>query len=186
MRKIVAVEYLSLDGIMSDPMWTMPYFNEEIGTRQDAWIAQSGSLLLGRVTYEGMSAAWMANEGGDGFTTRINTIPKHVVTETLTELTWNAAPLSGDIAEEVRALKQGEGADILIYGSGVLVRALLDHGLLDEFHLIVCPVVVGEGQRLFSEDSRAALQLTNVHATATGVVVLSYQTEASSGANEGT
>ncbi|WP_019586512.1 dihydrofolate reductase family protein [Deinococcus apachensis] len=183
MRKIIAVEYLSLDGIMSDPMWTAPYFNEELGELQDRWLFGSDTLLLGRVTYEGMSAAWMANTDGDRFTGRINALPKYVVTRTLTDLTWNAASLSGDIAGEVRALKQGEGADILIYGSGVLVRSLLEHGLIDELRLIVCPVVVGEGRRLFSQESRAAFQLAEVKTTATGVVVLSYRTEPSSGAS---
>lgn len=177
MRKIIAVEYLSLDGIMSDPMWTAPYFNEELGELQDRWLFGSDTLLLGRVTYEGMSGAWMARTDGDGFTARINALPKHVVTRTLTDLTWNAAPLSGDVAGEVRALKQGEGADILIYGSGVLVRSLLEQGLIDEFRLIVCPVVVGGGRRLFSEDSRAALHLAEARTTATGVVVLTYQAE---------
>lgn len=175
MRKIVAVEYLSLDGIMSDPVWTAPYFNGELGARQDRWLAESGSLLLGRVTYEGMSAAWMANTGGDGFTTRINALPKHVVTRTLTDLTWNAAPLSGDLAGEVGALRQGEGGNVLIYGSGVLVRSLLEHGLLDELHLILCPVVVGEGKSLFGGGQRAALHLGGVEPTATGVAVLSYR-----------
>lgn len=177
MRKIIAVEYLSLDGIMSDPMWTAPYFNGELGELQDRWLFGSDTLLLGRVTYEGMSGAWMARPDDDGFTARINTLPKHVVTRTLTDLTWNATPLSGDIAGEVRALKGGEGANILIYGSGVLVRSLLEHGLIDEFHLIVCPVVVGEGRRLFSGESRAALHLEEVQTTATGVVVLSYRPE---------
>lgn len=177
MRRIVAVEYLSLDGIMSDPLWTAPYFNEEIGAKQDGWIAGSDSLLLGRVTYEGMSVAWMANTDGDGFAGRINALPKHVVTHTLTALTWNAAPVTGDIAGEVQALKQGEGEDLLIYGSGVLVRALLEHGLIDEFHLIVCPVVVGEGRRLLLEDSRATLHLADTHTTATGVVILTHRSE---------
>lgn len=177
MRKVIAVEYLSLDGIMSDPMWTMPYFNEELGGWQDRWLAESGSLLLGRVTYEGMSGAWMARPDDDGFTRRINALPKHVVTRSLTDLTWNATPLPGDAAGEVRALKEGEGGSLLIYGSGVLVRSLLEHGLIDELHLIVCPVVVGEGQRLFPGGSRAALHLAEVRTTATGVVVLSYRTE---------
>ncbi|AZI44049.1 dihydrofolate reductase [Deinococcus psychrotolerans] len=177
MRRIVAVEYLSLDGIMSNPMWTAPYFSEELGTLQDTWITGSDSLLLGRVTYEGMSTAWIANTDGSTFTERINALPKHVATRTLTDLAWNATPLSHDIVEEVRALKQGEGANVLIYGSGELVRSLLEHHLIDEFHLIVCPVVVGEGRRLFSEDSRAALHLASTHATTTGVIVLSYRTE---------
>lgn len=177
MRNIIAVEYLSLDGVMSDPMWTAPYFNEELGELQDRWLNGSDSLLLGRVTYEGMSGAWMANTDGDGFTNRINALPKHVVTRTLTDLTWNATPLTGDVAEEISALKQGEGGTLLIYGSGVLVRSLLERGLIDEFHLIVCPVVVGEGTHLFSGDSRAALHLAKVQTTATGVVVLTYQPE---------
>ncbi len=174
MRKIIAAEYLTLDGVMSDPAWTMPYWSDELAKIQDKLNRESDLLLLGRVTYDGMSKAWPTMpdvEGAD----RMNALPKLVATRTLTQLEWNAVAIQGDVIEELRKVKQQPGQHILIYGSGALVRSLLKHDLIDEYRLMVYPVVLGKGKRLFSEDSETTLVLTNSITTDKGVVVLTYQ-----------
>jgi dihydrofolate reductase len=139
MRKIIAAEYLTLDGVMSDPAWTMPYWSDELAKIQDKLNRESDLLLLGRITYDGMSKAWPTMpdvEGAD----RMNALPKLVATRTLTQLEWNAVAIQGD-----------------------------------EYRLMVYPVVLGKGKRLFSEDSETTLVLTNSITTDKGVVVLTYQ-----------
>ena len=133
------------------------------------------SLLLGRVTYQGFAAAWPTMKDEDGFADRINSLPKFVASTTLDTMEWNAQPLHGDVAEAVTHLKQEPGQDILIYGSGELVRFLMQHDLIDEYRLMVHPVVLGSGKRLFETGSQAPLKLLNTQTTSTGVAVLTYQ-----------
>lgn len=177
MRKIIAAEYISLDGVMENPAWTGPYFNEEVSQMQSELLLASDALLLGRVTYEGMSQAWLsrAGAGADAFTDRINSIPKYVLTSTLTEPTWNATFLTGDGLEQIRQLKAQPGRDLLVYGSADLLNALHQHGLVDEYHLILAPVTVGQGKRLFAEGGELSqLQLLNTQSTSTGMLILTY------------
>lgn len=178
MRKIIAAEYVSLDGVMENPAWTGPYFNPEISQAQNELLFASEALLLGRVTYESMSQAWLSRSGADAFTDRINSLPKYVVSATLTEPTWNASFLKGDFMEEIRQLKAQPGQNLLVYGSADLLNALHQCGLVDEYHLIVAPVTVGQGKRLFAEGGeRGKLQLLNTRPTSTGMVILTYGRE---------
>jgi dihydrofolate reductase len=187
MRKIVAAEYVTVDGVMTDPGgvgeiehggWSNAYFNDELAKYQSDQLFASDALLLGRVTYEGFAAAWPSQEEEEGeFGIRMNALPKFVASTTLTEpLEWNATLLEGDVAEAVRRLKQQPGQDILVYGSGELVNTLMRHDLIDEYRLMVHPVILGVGQRLFREGSeRTALRLAAAETTGTGVVMATYQ-----------
>ncbi len=175
MRKMIAAEYLSLDGVIEEPRWTGAYWNDELAKLQHDLLFSSDALLLGRVTYQGMSQAWPSSTDEQGFADRMNSLPKHVATTTLKDLEWNASPIERDVTEELRKLKQQSGQNILIYGSATLVQSLLPHGLIDEYRLMVCPVVIGKGKRLFTDGSEAKLKLVDTKTTSAGVVILSYQ-----------
>ncbi|GAB4021015.1 hypothetical protein GCM10028808_64500 [Spirosoma migulaei] len=114
MRSLIAVEYVSLDGIMENPAWTAPYFNEEVGAFQRDQLFASDGLLLGRVTYQGMAAAWPTVRDTDGFAERINGLPKYVASRSLQQTEWNARLLTGDLVEAVRELKQQSGQNVLL------------------------------------------------------------------------
>jgi dihydrofolate reductase len=175
MSKVVAAMYLTLDGVMENPAWTAPYFNEEVAQTQQQLLFASDGLLLGRVTYEAFAAAWPGRTDEDGFADRINSMPKYVASRTLTSAEWNATILPADVLEAVGQLKQQPEQNLLIYGSGQLVRTLLQHNLIDELLLMVHPVVLGTGQRLFTEESKATLELVNSKTTSTGVLLLTYR-----------
>jgi dihydrofolate reductase len=177
MRKIVAATYLSLDGVMEDPSWTAPYWNEELAAVQHRLLFESDALLLGRLTYQGFAQAWPSMTDADGFADRMNSLPKYVATTTLSQLEWNASVVRGDVTEEVQRLKQAPGQNILLYASGTLVRSLLSSGLIDEYRLMVHPMVLGHGKRLFEEGSEVKLRLKGVQTTSTGVAVMTYGTE---------
>lgn len=176
MRKLTAAIYLTLDGVMEHPAWTSPYFNAELARVQHELLATHGALLLGRVTYEAFAAAW-PNMPHEEEADRMNTLPKFVASRTLTTTTWNAELLPGpDAAEAVARLKQQPGPDLLLYGSGELAATLRQHGLIDTYCLMVFPVVLGEGQRLFAEGSGPSyFQLVAAQTTSTGVSVLTYR-----------
>jgi dihydrofolate reductase len=172
MAKIVAVEYLSLDGVFENPAWTRPYFDETVGAFQAEAMQWADALLMGRVTYEGMSQAWpaMGNDpstGGD----IMNSIGKYVPTSTLTEPAWNATFLTGDAVQEATRLKSGE-ENLVIYGSGQLTETLRSAGLIDEYRLLICPVVLGEGRRLFTDSTPSDFTLTENRAAPSGMVLL--------------
>jgi dihydrofolate reductase len=185
MRRIVASEYVSLDGVMQDPGgvgefehggWTAPYWSDELASYKHDELFSSDGLLLGRVTYEGFAAAWPSmTEEGD-YAERMNTFPKYVVSRTLTDVKWaNSHVLSGDLEKEVRTLKQQTGRDILIFGSGALVRSLARLDLIDEYRLQTYPVVIGSGTRLFGpDDEPKPLTLVDTKPLGSGVVILTY------------
>ena len=180
MRKLVAVELVSVDGVMESPEeWAFSYSNDEMEEANSAGMAASDAMLLGRVTYEGMVTFWPNQPGGTPMVDYINSVPKHVVSETLEEpLEWNNSTLirRSEFAEEIAGLKRRPGKDITIIGSGALVRSLLGEGLLDELRLMVHPVVVGSGKRLFEEGGdRKALELVDSKTFSTGVVYLTYR-----------
>jgi dihydrofolate reductase len=175
MRKVVAAIYLSLDGVMENPGWTGPYFNEELAKLQHELLFASDALLLGRVTYQGFAAAWPTMKDEEGFADRMNSMPKFVASTTLKEMEWNAQVLGGNLGEEVASLKQQPGQNLLIYGSSKLIRSLLPHNIIDEYRLMIFPVVLGTGQRLFDNGSQASLQLVDTKTTSTGVAILTYQ-----------
>lgn len=173
MRKIVLSEYLSLDGVLENPAWTMPYWSDEIGTFKYEELFASDALLLGRVTYEGFAAAWPSMTDEHGFADRMNNLPKFVATRSLNQLTWNAQPINEPIVDAIVALKQQPGENILIYGSGELAQTLIAHNLIDQYNLLIYPVVLGSGQRLF-RDTTTTLQLAETKAFDSGVVLMSY------------
>ena len=179
MRRVVAVELVSVDGVFESPEnWAFSYSNEEMEEANASGMAASDALLMGRVTYEGMVAFWPNQPGGTPIVDYINGVRKFVVSSTLEEpLGWNNSLLiKGDVAEGVAELKRQPGKDITILGSGALVRSLLADGLLDELRLMVHPVVLSSGKRLFEAGGdRKALELLDSKTFGTGVVYLAYQ-----------
>ncbi len=173
MGRIIAVEYLTLDGVFENPSWTQPYFDEAVGAYQGAVQKWADALLMGRVTYDGMSQAWpaMGDDPATGAAV-MNSIGKYVPTSSLTEPTWNATFLSGDIVEEVTKLTQGEDKNLLIYGSGQLTETLRGAGLIDEYRLLTCPIVVGEGRRLFTGGTPSAFTVARSQTAPSGMILL--------------
>src|SRR5712692_7540103 len=151
MRKIVAGLFMSLDGVVESPnKWSSPYFSEEMGEGIATGIKQADAVLLGRRTYQEFAKFW-PNQGSDMLMADfLNNTHKYVVSATLDKLEWGPASLiKGKIVDELRKLKQQPGKNIQIPGSPMLVRSLLREGMLDELSLNICPIVIGEGQRLF-------------------------------------
>ena len=179
MRKVVAVEFVSVDGVMESPEeWAFSYSNDEMEEANASGMAASDALLLGRVTYEQMAAFWHNQPGGTPMVDYMNAVPKHVVSRTLEEpLEWNNATLiSENVAEGITRLKQQPGKDIAILGSGALVRSLLQDDLLDELRLIIHPIILGSGKCLFEDEgNRKALELADSKTFATGVLYLTYR-----------
>ncbi|MET9070266.1 dihydrofolate reductase family protein [Streptosporangium sandarakinum] len=176
MRKIVAGFFLSLDGVMESPeKWHFPYFNEEMGQAVAAQAAGADAMLLGRATYQEFAGYWPTADD-DPMAAQMNETPKYVVSSTLKTLEWqNSTLISGNVTEEITRLKQAPGGDISITGSATLVRSLLREGLLDELRLLVHPIVVGSGRRLFPEGGeQTPLKLVESQTFGTGVVHLIY------------
>jgi len=179
MRRIVVSEFVSLDGVIEDPSWTFQFGGEEQQRFKYDELSAADALLLGRVTYEGFAAAWphMTEQAGE-YADMMNGYPKYVVSTTLEEpLGWNNSTLiKGDVAEEVSRLKELPGKDILVFGSGTLVNGLMRLGLIDEYRLMIFPVVLGSGRRLFGDCvEETVLELVGTETFVTGVVVLSYR-----------
>jgi dihydrofolate reductase len=176
MSKLVITMFLSLDGVMEEPTWTMPYWNDQIAAFKLNELRATDAHLLGRITYQGFAAAWPSRTDEQGFAERMNGLPKYVVSTTLQNAEWNNSTIIHDhIPEEVAALKEQHNSDILVAGSGQLVKALMRHNLVDEFRLLVYPVVLGKGKRLFQEGSMAKLNLIENRAIGSGVVLLRYE-----------
>jgi dihydrofolate reductase len=180
MRKVVAAEFVSLDGVVESPdKWHFPYFNDQMGEAIGAAMAASDAMLMGRVLYEEWTAFWPKQDPEENpVAARMNGVRKYVVSTTLEEpLEWQNSTLIGDdVAEEISRLKEQPGKDISISGSPTLVRSLLEEDLLDELRLMVHPIVVGSGKRLFEEGGdQKALELLDSETFSTGVVYLTYQ-----------
>ena len=176
-RNVVVTEFMSLDGVVEEPAWTFPYWNDEIAKFKGEESAASDALLLGRVTYQGFAAAWpqSEDEGADYF----NNVRKYVVSKTLEEpLEWNNSMLiKDDIVEEITNLKQQDGKDITVHGSATLVQTLMQHDLVDRYRLLVYPLVLGKGKRLFEEGIPATLKLLESQSFSSGVVTLVYEAD---------
>jgi dihydrofolate reductase len=180
MRKVVAVEFVSVDGVMESPEeWASSYSNDEMEEANASGMAASDAMLLGRVTYEQMAAFWSNQPGGTPMVDYINSVRKYVVSTTLEEVGWNNSTLiGGNVAEEITRLKQQPGKDIAVLGSGTLVRSLLRGNLLDELRLIMHPIVLGSGKRLFEdEEDRKDLELVDSKTFSTGVLYLTYRSD---------
>ena len=175
MRKLVEATFVSLDGVIQAPeRWAMPFF----GGAKDHFLAELNrfdALLLGRATYEKFAATWSQIKG-DPYFDKINSLPKFVASKTLKDTTWNATLLPGDAAEAVRRLKMQPGKDMVKYGTGSFDRTLIEHRLIDEFHLSIFPITVGTGRRLFEDVgfNIPKLKLTETKALDSGVVALTY------------
>lgn len=191
MGRIVVTEFVSLDGVMEDPGggedfehggWTFEIERGEEGDtfKLDETLATE-ALLLGRVTFEGFAAAWPSREGE--FADKFNSMPKYVVSSTLGDPDWNnSTVLSGDVAAEVSQLRQRVEGDIVVHGSAQLVQTLIEHDLVDELRLMVFPVVLGKGKRLFGETSdKKRLRLASSNTVGDGVSILVYERDASGG-----
>ena len=176
MRNLVVTEFMSLDSVMEAPAWTFPYWNDEIARFKGDESNAGDALLLGRVTYEGFAAAWpeSTDEGAPYF----NNVRKYVVSTTLDTVEWNNSVLIKDnIAEEITRLKQQDGGDIVVHGSATLVQTLMQHDLVDRYRLLVYPLVVGTGKRLFDAATTATLKLVESRSFSSGVVALVYEPE---------
>ena len=178
MRKLIVSEFVSLDGVVESPAWTFQFESADRDQYKFDELSAADALLLGRVTYEGFAAAWPQMEEQTGeYGAWMNGYPKHVVSTTLEEpLEWNNSKLvKGDLAEEISRLKDQPGKDIRVFGSGDLVNTLMQHDLVDEYRLMVFPIVLGSGKRLFGEGGdMKPLKLMETRTLGSGVVVLSY------------
>ena len=188
MGKLVVTEFISIDGVIEDPGgaedfahggWVFQFERGEEGNKFKLdEVLEAEAQLLGRVTYEGFAAAWPSRTDEAGFAERMNAMPKYVVSSTLRELSWSNSTLSeGDVAAEVAKLKKQVPGDILVAGSATLVRALVEHDLVDELRLMVFPIVLGSGKRLFGDSaSTKALRLLESQPVGDdGVVILRYE-----------
>jgi dihydrofolate reductase len=176
MRKVVVAEFLSLDGVMEAPeKWTFQFWNDEMAKFKHDELFASDAHLLGRVTYQIFAAAWPSGADKQGFADRMNNLPKYVVSTTLKKAEWsNSHLIKENVAEEIAKLKQQSGQDILVAGSGTLIQTLIEHNLVDEYHLLIYPIVLGSGKRLFKDVSKMILKLVDTRAFSSGAVLLSY------------
>jgi dihydrofolate reductase len=191
--KLTVTTFLSLDGTMQAPGgaeedpsggfdqggWMAPLFDEEAGAAITRWFAQADAFLLGRRTYDIFAGYWPQVTDPDPVAQALNTLPKHVASRTLSDpLPWAGAQvLQGDVARAVRELKERDGGELQVHGSGALVQTLLAEGLVDELRLLTFPVLVGSGRRLFAEGTRPAkLELLRSETTSTGTVIAEYGT----------
>jgi dihydrofolate reductase len=178
MRKIINSTIISLDGVIDNPgRWSLSYFGDDTAEFASRLLLSSDALLMGRRTYEGFAASWPHMEATESeFAVRMNTLPKYVASTTLTDPEWNNSQvIEGDALEFIRQLKAEPGENILMYGYGPLARLLVANGLLDELHLLVHPVMLGQGEQIFHEGSGGAFSLVNARQLKSGVMVLSYQ-----------
>jgi dihydrofolate reductase len=185
MGRIVVTEFVSLDGVMEDPGgsedfqhggWSFEFDRGDDGDKFKLDEAlESVALLLGRVTYEGFAAAWPSRDGD--FADKFNTMPKYVVSSTLEDPEWNnSTVLNGDVVEEVSNVREKLGGDIYVHGSCQLAQTLIENDLVDELHLMVFPVILGTGKRLFGDTSdKKTLRLTSSKAVGDGVAILVYE-----------
>jgi dihydrofolate reductase len=184
MGRIVVTEFVSLDGVMEAPGgedfkykgWSFDFDRGEEGNKfKMDEVLESEALLLGRVTYEGFAAAWPSREGE--FADKFNSMPKYVVSSTLEDTEWsNSHVITGDVVGEVTKLRQELDGNIYVHGSCQLAQTLIEHDLVDELHLMVFPVVLGTGKRLFGETSdKKPLRLVDSKTVGDGVAILTYQ-----------
>ncbi|WP_250292542.1 dihydrofolate reductase family protein [Streptomyces atroolivaceus] len=193
MAKLTLTTFVSLDGVMQAPGgpdedttggfeyggWLVPFADEDMGTFMDEVFDRSGAFLLGRRTYDIFSAYWpQVTDPQDPIASRLNTLPKHVVSTTLTDPVWeNTTVVAGDVPAEVAGLKErtAEG-ELQIHGSGTLAQSLMAHDLIDEVNLLVYPVYLGSGRRLFPDGGQpTAFELTGARTTGSGIAIHTYR-----------
>lgn len=191
MGKLVVVNFVSLDGVIQSVLsadedrdggfdrggWVMPYVDHVVEKFMSDSTAAAGALLLGRRTYEIFAETWPYADSGDPAVAAMNAMPKYVASTTLSDLTWaNSHVLGADIAAEVTGVKNRSGAETVVLGSGGLIRTLIEHDLIDEYRLLVFPLLLGGGKRLFAEDAtRRPLTLVSTTTSTTGVSITTYR-----------
>ncbi len=191
--RLTVTTFVTADGVMQSPGapeedprngfdlggWLPPYFDEQLGAYMNSVLDDADAILLGRFTYEAMAGYWPnVTDPAVTLAVALNTLPKHVVTSTLTDLAWNnSVPVTGDIAKAVAELKQAPGRELQVHGSAALVHYLTEHRLVDAYRVITFPVVLGRGKRLFADGAPpTGLRLTDSQATPSGVVMHTYET----------
>jgi len=176
MRKIIVTEFLSLDGVMEEPAWSLPYWNDAIAKFKQEELFASGAHLLGRVTYQGFAAAWPGRKDKQGFADRMNQQPKFVVSNTLEKSLWQGTTIiKGDVVAGVNQLKETDCGDLLVAGSATLVQTLVKYNQVDEFHFLVYPLLLGAGKRLFEGGiGDHGLNLIESRPMGSGVILLIY------------
>jgi dihydrofolate reductase len=181
MRHIANATYMSLDGVVQHPeLWTFDYRSDDAAQVSHDQLFAADALIMGRHTYDIFASHWPAATDPDGFADRMNTIPKYVLSRTLSEPSWtNTTVLAGDnVVDRIRALKQEPGQDILQYGYGPVTRLLIDHGLLDELHIWLHPLLVGNtdpGDHIGAVGAASRWQLDDLRRHDSGLVILSYR-----------
>jgi dihydrofolate reductase len=182
--KIIVSEFITLDGVVEAPGgnetphphggWMFKYGTSETGKYKVDELADVDALLLGRTTYENFAAYWPGQTGAE-FADPINRMPKYVVSRSLQKVEWNNSHILRDVAKDVAALKQSDGGDILVYGSATLAKSLLHHDLIDELRLMVFPLSIGGGVRLFDDNLELKkFGLKQSRALDNGVLILEY------------
>jgi dihydrofolate reductase len=174
--KLVATEYVTLDGFMDEPgLWSMPFFSEEAAQFKATELAAADALLLGRHTYEGFSKVWPTMTEAGEFAEKMNSMPKYVASRTLKTPEWNATVIEGDVPEAVAKLKEQDGGDLLLSGSCQLLDLMAQHDLIDEYRLMVHPIVLGDGKlRIFGSTPPKTLKLVKSESFADGIVLNTY------------
>jgi dihydrofolate reductase len=190
MRKLMVTTFVSLDGVMQAPGggdedhdggfehggWAVPHFDQQMIQLMTTLTSRAGALLIGRKTYDIFAATWPLAEASDPIGAKMNSMPKYVASRTLDTVSWqNSTLLTGDVTEAVSNLKQGDGGEIQVHGSGELIQTLVEHDLVDEFHLLVFPVLIGSGKRLFANGTiPSRLKLVDTATSSTGVLISTY------------
>ena len=177
MAKIVVSEFISLDGVIETPQhWHMSYISEDMGAATMEQLLGADVLLYGRNTYDEMAGVWPHMKNNEyGIADKLNSAPKYVVSNTLQSADWNHTTIiSGDVVDAISKLKRDTDGVIAITGSGTLIASLLPTGLIDEYQLMVHPVVVGKGKHLFPDGADVKLKLTGTQTFASGVILLTY------------
>lgn len=176
MGKLIVTEFMSLDGVIENPQWTFEYWNDEIAQFKGEETSNNEPILLGRVTYEGFAEAWPQRTDEESGGVYFNGTRKYVVSTTLDTADWNNSVLiKENIVDEINKLKAQESSDIVVHGSATLVQTLLKNDLVDRIRLLVYPVVLGEGIRLFQDDLSAKFELVDTRTFSSGVVGLIYE-----------
>ncbi len=192
MRNVVVTEFITLDGVFEDPGgaektehggWSFKFWSEESGKFKYDELVAADAMLLGRITYQGFAAAWPEMTDEAGFADRMNSLPKYVASRTLDKLEWqNSHLIEGDVVDAVSALKQQEGQNILVGGSGQLANVLLRADLVDELRFLVSPLVLGSGRRFFEDGSAPrTMELVEAVSLDTGVLALTYRRQRGAG-----
>lgn len=178
MRKVIASTYATLDGKVDDlQQWAIPHDDDAVAAYHDGLLADSDGLLLGRKTYEIFAVIWPSRAGNVAYGDKINAMAKYVASNTLEDLKWeNSELLDGDLARSVAKLKEQSGGDLVVYSGGEIVQSLLEHGLLDEYRIMLHPVLLGKGTGLLPDGVRRVnFELVDTTVIHGGVAVLTYR-----------